>query len=226
MATASYPKISSSAWQTLRARVASAPSIRLTPSFVATLLNMASEKSAISNVVAPLRQLGLLTDEGALTERGAKWRVDGTYAEACQEILDEIYPAELLALTNGNGNLDKNQINSWFQRQGFGDSNARLMAATYVMIAEKRLPEPNGAEPKKKTVKVVAKAKPKKAASSLASEPLYEPSTEAVEAPPPSELPVKPGPNIHLDIQIHIPATATPEQIDQIFASMAKHLYR
>lgn len=32
-------------------------------------------------------------------------------------------------------------------------------------------------------------------------------------------------PALHIDIQLHIPATATAEQIDQIFASMAKHLY-
>lgn len=32
-------------------------------------------------------------------------------------------------------------------------------------------------------------------------------------------------PTVHIDIQLHIPATATAEQIDQIFASMAKHLY-
>ncbi|MCW5863178.1 MAG: hypothetical protein KIT52_08740 [Anaerolineae bacterium] len=32
-------------------------------------------------------------------------------------------------------------------------------------------------------------------------------------------------PAIHIDIQIHISADAKPEQIDQIFASMAKHLY-
>lgn len=32
-------------------------------------------------------------------------------------------------------------------------------------------------------------------------------------------------PALHIDIQIHISADAKPEQIDQIFASMAKHLY-
>jgi hypothetical protein len=32
-------------------------------------------------------------------------------------------------------------------------------------------------------------------------------------------------PNVHIDIQIHISADAKPEQIEQIFASMAKHLY-
>ena len=32
-------------------------------------------------------------------------------------------------------------------------------------------------------------------------------------------------PSVHIDIQIHIDSTATADQIDQIFASMAHHLY-
>lgn len=32
-------------------------------------------------------------------------------------------------------------------------------------------------------------------------------------------------PSVHIDIQIHISSDAKPDQIDQIFASMAKHLY-
>ena len=32
-------------------------------------------------------------------------------------------------------------------------------------------------------------------------------------------------PSLHIDVQIHIDSTATNEQIDQIFASMAKHFY-
>lgn len=32
-------------------------------------------------------------------------------------------------------------------------------------------------------------------------------------------------PSVHIDIQIHIDSNATPDQIDQIFASMARHLY-
>jgi hypothetical protein len=31
-------------------------------------------------------------------------------------------------------------------------------------------------------------------------------------------------PNLHINIQIHISADSSPDQIDQIFASMAKHL--
>lgn len=33
-------------------------------------------------------------------------------------------------------------------------------------------------------------------------------------------------PSLHIDVQVHISPEASPEQIDQIFASMAKHLYR
>lgn len=33
------------------------------------------------------------------------------------------------------------------------------------------------------------------------------------------------GPALHIDMQIHISADSNAEQIDQIFASMAKHLY-
>jgi len=31
---------------------------------------------------------------------------------------------------------------------------------------------------------------------------------------------------MHIDIQIHISPQSSPEQIDAIFASMARHLYR
>ena len=34
-----------------------------------------------------------------------------------------------------------------------------------------------------------------------------------------------PAPCLHIDIQVHIDPAATAEQIDQIFASMARHLY-
>lgn len=226
MATASYPKISSNSWQVLRARVAAAPSVRLNASTVATLLKMANPSSANDNVVRPLRRLGLVEEDGSLTERGHRWRVDATYAEACQEILDEIYPDDFKALTDENGKPDKAQIQTWLQHKGQGASNASQAAATYVMIAEKRVPEPNSAEPKTKTVKTAVKGRPKKTAVAVVSEAVDEAIPEPVELPPPSMVPVKSGPNIHLDIQIHIPATATPDQIDQIFASMAKHLYQ
>ena len=50
------------------------------------------------------------------------------------------------------------------------------------------------------------------------------PATESP-APVPSEEISAGEPTVHIDIQIHIDASATAEQIDQVFRSMARHLY-
>ena len=86
--------------------VASAPTTKFTPEVVAALAGMSSPGSAANNVVGPMRRLGLLDKEGALTARGNKWRVDSSYAEACQEILDDVYPPDLAALTDDAGAPD------------------------------------------------------------------------------------------------------------------------
>ena len=33
------------------------------------------------------------------------------------------------------------------------------------------------------------------------------------------------GPSVHIDLQVHISPEASPDQIDNIFSSMAKHLF-
>ena len=52
----------------------------------------------------------------------------------------------------------------------------------------------------------------------------------AERAAPAEETPVRTGqstgPSIHIDVQVHIDSNASAEQIDQIFTSMARHLYR
>ena len=175
------------------------------------------------DTVSPMRRLGLIDEDGVLTDRGKKWRVDSSFADACQEILEEIYPEELGALTGDDGSPDAAQVKTWFSLQGFGDANARQMAATYVMVARKQLPESPGADS--------AKAKPKAPRAKKPAE--KSPEQTATEKPldvvvnEPAAPPAKAdgGPTVHLDIQIHIPADATPDQIDQIFSSMARHLY-
>lgn len=50
---------------------------------------------------------------------------------------------------------------------------------------------------------------------------------QGAEAPAQQSVPPtrRPQPSVHIDIQVHIDPAATAEQIDQIFASMARHLY-
>jgi hypothetical protein len=141
----------------------------------------------------------------------------------CQEILDDVYPADLTALTDDSGKPDKQRINNWMQHQGFGGSNARQMAATYTMIAEKTVPEIGNESGRSKTKN--RQPRPKKVNAAPAEAKIEPRVTEDPSARSTSPSP-QAGPNIHLDIQIHIPADASADQIDHIFASMAKHLYQ
>jgi hypothetical protein len=215
---ATYPKIPAKAWRELRSRAATAPSIKITPSLVASLLSMKGEDSAQTNIVRPMRQLGLIEEDGSLTPRGGKWRVDASYADACQEIIDQVYPDELAALTDGSGAPDKSKLTDWFSLT-FGESNARQMAATYAMIAAKTIPEAPTSSASKPSSNDSRRNKP-----AAADRPAAQRSGN--DAPSKSDPPSLPDPSLQLSIQIHIPADATPEQVDHIFASMAKHLYK
>ncbi len=223
MTANAFPKVTTKAWIALRARAAAAPSTKFTPEVVAALMEMSSPRSARDNTVSPIRRLGLIDEEGALTPRGNKWRIDESYDEACQEILEEVYPEELGVLVDSDGNPDSPKVKTWFDHQGFGESNARQMASTYVMVASKQVPEPPAADSGKSKKKTSTKTDDEGRSSrgKKAEIPLKK------EAQEPSAAPVSTngGPSVHLDIQIHIPADASPDQIDRIFSSMAKHLY-
>ncbi len=221
MASTGYPKVTLKAWRDLRSRAADAPSTKFTPSTVAALMGMANPKSALNNTVSPVRRLGLIDDDGALTARGNKWRIDASYAAACDEILAEVYPSELSALVDGTGAPDQQLVKTWFDHKGFGASNSRQMAATYVMIATKQVPEVAPTQARNATTRKPSAGKVDSAAPRVSA-------SDGTQAHATPEWPTPTsgvGPNVHLDIQIHIPADASADQIDQIFASMARHLY-
>lgn len=141
MALDSYPKIGVRPWAQIRAKVATTPTWKVTPETVSALLAMKGADSARQNVVGPLKRMGLVNDEGGLSERGLKWRTEGGYAEACDEILAELYPDALVHLTDDEGNADKAAIRRWFDQKGYGSSAASQMTATFIMIAAKEIPE-------------------------------------------------------------------------------------
>lgn len=158
----SYPKVPGKAWAALRKRAVAAPTIKITGDAVAALLEMSNEKSAMDNIVYPLRRLGLIDDDGALTERGGKWRTDAGYGDACDEILADVYPEALSQLTGDNGAPNPPAVRTWFDQQGFGASNAKQMARTYLMIASKEIPAqptPSGDGPKKSPANKAAATK-------------------------------------------------------------------
>ena len=72
---------------------------------------------------------------------------------------------------------------------------------------------------------------PEKVGTSAAREPERAPAARVpdVEIPSPEarerSRPAAASPTLHIDVNIHIGSDASPEQIEQIFASMARHLY-
>jgi hypothetical protein len=101
------------------------------------------------------------------------------------------------------------------------------MASFYVLLADK---DPNGEDAPKESQPTKATKRAKVVAKTPARVRVKEErdsrngfnGRESKEADPQLRL----GPTIHIDVQVHIPSDANPEQIDAIFASMAKHLYR
>ena len=59
---------------------------------------------------------------------------------------------------------------------------------------------------------------------SLSSGPLHKPAGTTAPLLP-EKTALSGGPEVHIDIQIHISPESTSEQIDKIFESMSKHLY-
>jgi hypothetical protein len=214
-----FPMMPIKQWWALRKKFRATLPGSVTPSYLATTLSI-SKDSGRSNILPALKKAGIVDEEGKPTERANRWRDDTQYATICNEIRQEVYPRELLDIAS-DASADKAQVESWFANvTTAGESAAKKMTSFYMMLIE--------ADPSKGLEAVVAapakpiKWPPKKTKSpqprSGSKEPLIEPKFHEEE--PKSHL----KPSIHLDIQIHISPQTTPEQIEQIFASMAKHL--
>lgn len=204
-----YPAIPAKHWWTLRKRFQQSIPGTVTPGFLATALGM-EEQSAKANIIPSLIMMGIINEEGKPTDRAKKWRDDVTYSEVCQEIRNELYPQELLDAVPGPS-VDRPAVERWFAtRTGVGQVAARRFAIVYELLTAATVPE-------KPTPLTPAKPKPptRKESGKKAPAP-----TKGAKSAVFSGL----EPSIHIDVQIHISPDANADQIDQIFASIAKHL--
>lgn len=212
----SYPMISEKNWWTIREKFkASLPAIA-TPNYVKTLLTLSSDSSANSNVITPMRRIGLLDEENKPTALANDWRLDNKYKEVCSSIIKNVYPTELLDLFP-DSNVDRASARNWFMSQGVGQGAADKMVALFMLLKSGEIKDKNIATPKKSGKAVSKIAKPQAPSKSKEDS---EPSDPVVKPKPHGNRP-----NLHIDLQIHISPESTPEQIEAIFASMAKHLY-
>lgn len=167
--------------------------------------------------------MGLIDEDNKPTDLANKWRNDSTYIEACKEIFERVYPEELRQLFIGN-DIDKEALTMWFMSTTkCGKAAAKLFSLTFMYLCNPSLEPPaknlNKATTTNKPVKKTSK-EPKKDVKSLDAVSVEESTEEK-----PTISGKRQQPTVHIDLQIHISPDSSVEQVDAIFASIAKHLY-
>ena len=227
-----YPYLPAKAWWALRKKFLQTIPSHVTPLYLATVLDM-TEKSARGNVLPGLKAVGLIEEDGATTSLAAQWRDDERYPEVCRQIRKDLYPAALLDAVP-DPSIDKETAQRWFMNTtGSGQQAARKMVALYSLLTKA---DPSGAE--KAVAPKSKKQSPQKSkgqSPAPASPAVQETENnqqglpDSIQERHPRVTRVPEGielPEMRLNLEIRIDASVTPEQIDLIFASMAKHLYR
>ncbi len=189
--------------------------------------------SARANILPFLKTLGLIDQDGKPTERVKLWRDDDSYATVCKAIIKEVYPSELLDAVP-DPSSDKAKAERWFMNQkgGVGEAAAKRMAAMYALLVDADpTKQPDGQQkavpPKKASQRSDSGQAQRIAKVNKVTEPDHgEKSKGADKDIAPNRPPAPNMPEVNINLQIHISADASSDQIDQIFASMAKHLYK
>jgi hypothetical protein len=215
-----FPMMATTHWWSLRKKFRAAIPRDVTPTYLASALGM-NANSARTNILPSLRQTGIVDKDGKPTDLAVRWRDDTQYSTVCEDIRKSTYPQELLDLAP-DSSTSRGVIQSWFANHtGAGESGAQKMTAFYQMLLEadpaKQLetgsPTPAATRPprnSKPTARLGSRTPAKQ--------------DQVQEAPKHPTPPVKKAPELHINVQVHIAADASADQIDAIFASMAKHL--
>lgn len=222
-----FPRIPESNWWTLRDQFAKALPREVSVGYLKTLLQLNQEASA-RNLQSPLRQLGLIDADEKPTDLANDWRNDAKYASACEIMRQNVYPQELRDLYN-DITADKTAVESWFKYTAkLADATAKASAAMYLMLLD---PAPkSSADFSKSKTPIKNDNKGNNAAKGTPNSSLPQNTTAKSEkvispiAPPKEVTDTSNWFSLHIDLQIHISPEASAEQIDQIFASMAKHI--
>ena len=226
----SYPMLPTSHWWALRKKFRqSLPGI-VTDSYLATVLSMGAN-SARANVLPFLKTLGIIDQEGKPTQRAKLWREDDHYAEVCKAILSDVYPNELREAVS-DPVTEKAKARSWFaQNTGVGEEAANRMVAMYTVLIEgDASKQPDDKKPTAKKASVKSSTTAKKAIAPTKSGVVQQTTNSGDGAGSGGDhghrKGLSHGPEVNINLQIHISADASADQIEQIFASMSKHLYK
>lgn len=235
-----YPVLPSKQWWTLRNRFKQTMPNSVAPSYLVRVLAV-SEKSAKSTVIPNLKRLGLIDQEGRVSDRARKWRDDEEYSKVCAEIREEVYPEELRNVAPDPVN-DKGAAMRWFaSKTGSGISAVSQMTSLYRLLTDADVsmasdvsrgstgtnkPGKQGTTPKNTDSPSNGRSRKSSQVGDATPQAGDTPSAvPTANEPKVSQPSVPERPTLYIDIQIHISSDASSDQIDQIFSSMARHLY-
>ena len=211
----SYPKLPTKNWWTLRDRFKKSIPQKVDADYLQSVLNLSTPASA-ANLIGPLRTVGLIDDEGSPTDRALDWRDDSSYPAVCDAMVADIYP-DTLRSAFPEPSKDAEGVLNWFSRNtGAGTSASRAMAGFYALLTEadpsQPAPKPSDAPKKRANAPASSRTRTSGAKSNAATKNGLDRSRRT-------------DPEVNISLQIHIDPSASADQIDQIFKSMAVHLY-
>ena len=222
-----YPAISEKSWWQLRSQFKKTIPSVVNVSYLKSLLSLNSDQSA-RNILAPLKQMGIIDADGKPQPRATDWRSDTKYPDVCSAIVSEIYPQELLDIFPDT-QVDTGTAKSWFMDTcSLGDNAAGKITSTFSMLKSGQIKTDADVTKATTSSKKTKASKPQKSVTAhngvnSASVPSMSVVSENSSIMP--TVAASHTPSVHIDLQIHISPDASPDQIDSIFANMAKHLY-
>ena len=170
-----------------------------------------------------LQYIEFVSEANETTDLWRSYRVDGELSGSMATAIVQGY-SELFAMYEEAWNCTDDELKSVFKQAGASDRVAEMTLSTFRALCS--LADFEQTEDVTSTVSI-DNDKPAKDSPPLGQGAPLKESTAPV-ASKPGTRPVEVGsfsPKVHIDIQIHIDPDADPAQIDEIFASMAKHLF-
>ncbi len=225
MADSAAPIINIKSWWTLRSAFQRTLPKQVTSPYLAAVLSV--QESAAKTVLRNLKLLGLVGEDNEPTELANRWRNDAQYADACAEIVSHVYPDELLSAAPGP-EPNTSAVAQWFQSSShrLGSGSAGNAARTYALIASAKLnPDQGASAAKKKPTDRKNRPTPSKVEGVTENRQRRSRGTSTRNAKDKSMEAGFEMPRPQIAVQVNIAPDMTPEQIDQIFSSMAKHFY-
>lgn len=208
-----FPYIPNKAWWEMRRRIKQSWPTAVTPDYLVSVLGVGEAHA--QHLLSDLQSIGLISEDRKLTDLANDWRSDEHYAEVCGKIVAAHYSSELRDAFPAP-NPDRRGVTQWFQRNlRIGEKAADKLAGFYGLLCRADVSEQDKGP--KRVEGVVPKSRPIKPRATKADLPHN--VDRAANASSPST-----NPSLTVAVQIYISPESTPDQVEAIFASMAKHL--